>query len=318
VASDYRSDVKRLDLLVLGDANPDLVLRGGEVAPAFGQAERIVDEARLVVGGSGAIAACGAARLGLRVGFCGVVGDDLFGSFMRERLAERGVDLAGLAVDPHRPTGLSVILSAPQDRAILTSIGTIGDLRGSLIDPDLLAAARHVHVSSYFLQRALWPDLPSVLEEARDGGATVSLDPNWDPSGAWDLSSILPRVDLFLPNVIEATRVARISDLDEAVARLRTVTAGVVVKAGERGAVAAVGEERAEAPALEVRAVDTTGAGDSFDAGFLAGFLAGEPLADALALANACGALSTRAVGGTEAQPTLEEARAAIGEGATA
>jgi bifunctional ADP-heptose synthase (sugar kinase/adenylyltransferase) len=77
-----------LDLLVLGDANPDLVLLG-DVEPAFGQAERLVERAHLTVGGSGAIAACGAARLGLRVGFCGVVGDDLFGRFLRARLEGR-------------------------------------------------------------------------------------------------------------------------------------------------------------------------------------------------------------------------------------
>ena len=70
------------DILVLGDANPDLVLIGETVVPAFGQAERLVNDARMVVGGSGAIFACGAARLGLRVAFAGVVGDDIFGRFV--------------------------------------------------------------------------------------------------------------------------------------------------------------------------------------------------------------------------------------------
>src|SRR5688500_20396582 len=89
-----------LDLLVLGDANPDLVLSGGDVVPAFGQAERIVDEARLTVGGSGAIMACAAARLGLRVAIAGVVGDDLFGSYMLDELRseERRVGQDGKAL----------------------------------------------------------------------------------------------------------------------------------------------------------------------------------------------------------------------------
>jgi sugar/nucleoside kinase (ribokinase family) len=308
------------DLLVLGDANPDLVLRGGEVQPAFGQAERIVEHAQLHVGGSGAIFACGAARLGLRVAFAGVVGDDLFGSFMRSELAERGVDITGLAVDPHRPTGVTVVLSTVEDRAMLTAPGTVGDLRGDLIDPDLLVSARHVHVSSFFLQRALVPDLPDLLGEARDAGASTSLDPNWDPSGEWDggLMDLLSSVDVFLPNAMEAMRLARISDLDEALARLRMRAPLTVVKTGGDGAMAATTGEIVHIPGIAVRIVDATGAGDSFDAGFLAGYLRGDPLERSLALGNACGAMSTRMMGGTEGQPTMEEALEAIERGAAA
>src|SRR5207245_4463317 len=147
--------VAEFDLLVLGDANPDLVMLGSDVEPAFGQAERLVDEGRLTLGGSGAILACGAARLGLRVSLCAVVGDDAFGAFVREKLDERGVDTSGLIVDEELSTGVSVILSGARDRAILTALGTIGDLSAERIDPSLLSSARHVHVSSYFLQLRL-------------------------------------------------------------------------------------------------------------------------------------------------------------------
>src|SRR5438105_12542077 len=126
------------DLLVLGDANPDLVMLGPEVEPAFGQAERLVDEGRLALGGSGAILACGAARLGLSVALCAVVGDDTFGAFVRSTLDERGVETSGLIVDPNLSTGVSVILSGPRDRAILTALGTIGELSGERIDRSLL------------------------------------------------------------------------------------------------------------------------------------------------------------------------------------
>ena len=159
------------DLVVLGDVNPDLILRGGDLVPAFGQAERLVDEATLTVGGSGAITACAAARLGLRVAICGVVGDDLFGRAMLEQLAARGVDVAGVAVDAHRPTGVTVVLSAGDDRASLTSPGTIGDLRRELLDDELLTSARHVHVASYFLQRGLVADLPDLFAAVRAAGA---------------------------------------------------------------------------------------------------------------------------------------------------
>jgi sugar/nucleoside kinase (ribokinase family) len=308
------------DLLVLGDANPDLVLRGGEVEPAFGQAERIVEQAQLSVGGSGAIFACGAARLGLRVAFAGVVGDDLFGSFMRSELADHGVDTQGLVVDPTRPTGVTVVLSTADDRAMLTAPGTIGDLRRELIDPELLTAARHVHVSAYFLQRGLTPDLPGLLSEVHEAGVSTSLDPNWDPTGEWDggLMDLLSSVDVFLPNAMEAMRLARISDLDEALARLRMRAPLTVVKSGAEGAMAATTGEVIHIPGIPVRVVDTTGAGDSFDAGFLAGYLAGEPLERSLALGNACGAMSSRVTGGTEGQPTMAEALEAIERGTAA
>lgn len=296
------------DLLVLGDANPDLVLTG-DVEPAFEQAERLVDEARLTVGGSGAILACGAARLGLRVGFCGVVGSDSFGRFIRDELERRGVDLGGLVVDPDRPTGVTVVLARPNDRAILTHAGTIADLRADLIDASLLERARHVHVSSCFLQRSLVPGLPPLFERVRAHGATTSVDPNWDPSGRWDggLRDLLTHTDVFLPNAAEAIRIAGVAELDDAILALAEIAGLVVAKAGPDGAVAAEGGRLVRVPAPEVEALDTTGAGDAFDAGFIASRLAGDPLERSLAVANACGASSTRALGGVDGQPTMDE-----------
>jgi sugar/nucleoside kinase (ribokinase family) len=304
---------ERWDLLVLGDANPDLIVRG-DVEPRFGQAERLLESATLVLGGSGAITACGAARLGLRVTFAGVVGDDVFGRFSREALEARGVDTAGLAVDPNRPTGVSVILAREDDRAILTAPGTIGDLRGSLVDEDVVRAARHVHVSSYYLQRDLQTDLPAVFEAAHEAGASVSIDPNWDPAEAWDggLLRILDSTDVFFPNSAEARAIAGVDDIDVAAEVLSESGATVAVKFGQGGGLAIGGGELVRSEAIPAHVVDTTGAGDTFDAGFVAGLLHGWPLARCLQVAVACGSLSTRAAGGTAAQPTLDEALAAV------
>ena len=300
-----------LDLLVLGDCNPDLVLSGGDVVPAFGQVERIVDEARLVIGGSGAIAACGAARLGLRVALVGVVGDDAFGRFMREALADRGVETTGIAVDPHRPTGVSVVLARGADRAILTAAGTIAYLSAVLVDEQMAQGARHVHVSSYFLQRRLRSDLPELLAGARAAGATTSIDPNWDPDEEWDggLRTALPYADILFVNAEEATRIAGSADVEVAAGQLAEFGPLVVVKLGAGGALAvSPGQEVIRTAAPRVEVVDTVGAGDSFDAGFLSGVLAGRAVEESLALACACGSLSATAAGGTSAQPTLVEA----------
>ncbi|HEV8565291.1 MAG TPA: carbohydrate kinase family protein [Actinomycetota bacterium] len=299
-----------LDVLVLGDANPDLVLRGGDLVPVFGQQEQLVDEAILAVGGSGAIFACAAARLGLHVGICGVVGNDPFGRFMREELTEAGVDVRGLTVDPTRPTGVTVVLSRPDDRAMLTAAGTIAGLSGASVSRDLLRDARHVHVSSYFLQDALRPDLPELLDEAHAAGATTSVDPNWDPAENWDsgLLTLLPAVDIFLPNSAEARNITGIDDIDVACESLAGRGGLVAIKFGDGGGMVQKGDEAVRVPGITVDVVDTTGAGDTFDAAFLAAWLEGWPPERALALANVCGAMSCRAAGGTAALPTKEEA----------
>jgi sugar/nucleoside kinase (ribokinase family) len=300
--------VADLDLLVLGDLNPDLVLRGEGVEPAFGQVERLVDAADLVIGGSGAIVACGAARLGLRTAIAGVVGDDLFGRFMLDALSAHGVEVGGVVVDPGLQTGLTVVLTREDDRAMLTFPGAIAALGADALDPDLVRSARHVHVASYFLQTGLAPGLRDLFRLA---GATTSIDPNWDPAEDWDagLRELLPLTDVLLPNAEEAVRIAGRADPEEAALALSAEGPLVVVKLGAEGALAVRGEEvvRVAAPP-GVEPVDTTGAGDSFDAGVLAGLLGGWPLERALALGCTCGALSTRAAGGTAAQPTLEEA----------
>ena len=301
------------DLLVLGDANPDLIVRG-DVVPEFGQAEKLVDQADLVIGGSGAIVACGAARLGLRVAFAAVVGEDVFGQFMLNALAERGVDTAGVVVDPGRPSGLSVVLSKGEDRATLTALGAIADLRKRVIDHALLRNARHVHVSSYFLQAGLAADLPVLFHEAHEAGATTSIDPNWDPADEWDggLLSLLSQTDCFLLNSVEARAITGVDDIDVAALTLAERGSIVVVKFGQGGGLALLGDDVVRSESIPANVVDTTGAGDSFDAGFLAGRLAGLPLSRCLQLAVACGSLSTRAAGGTAAQPTMDEAVAAV------
>jgi sugar/nucleoside kinase (ribokinase family) len=301
------------DLVVLGDCNPDLVLTG-DVEPRFGQVEKVVDGGALRLGGSASIVAAGAARLGLRTVLVAVVGDDALGRAQREALERRDVDTTALVVDPERPTGVTVVLSRGEDRAMLTALGTIDRLSGELVDRALLTAARHVHVAAYFLQPRLREDLPDLLRAARQAGATTSLDTNWDPSGAWDggLMEVLPLVDVFLPNLAEACAISGEHDADAAAAALARSVGTVAVKLGPAGAIARAGDESARAAALEIEVVDTTGAGDSFDAGFLTGRLRGWPLQDCLRLACACGSLSNRA-GGVDAQPTCAEARAAAG-----
>jgi sugar/nucleoside kinase (ribokinase family) len=305
----------QLDVLVLGDCNPDVVLRGGDVEPAFGQVERLVDDAELLIGGSGAIFACAAARLGLRTALAAVVGDDVFGRFMIDALGERGVDTDPIVIEPGLRTGLTVVLAKPEDRAMLTFPGAIASFRGDMINPELLRSTRHVHVSSFFLQTGLAPSVPELFALARQSGATTSIDPNWDPSGTWDggLLEALSTTDVFLPNAAEASGVAREVDLERAAAALAQRGPTTIVKNGPDGALAARARRLLGATSLRGTAVvDGTGAGDTFDAGIVTGLLQGWELDRTLQLGCACGALATRAYGGTASQPTLQEALAAM------
>jgi len=313
---------REFDLLVAGELNPDILIAGPDVRPRFGQVETVVDAIRLEIGSSSAIAACGAARLGLRTAFLGVVGDDLFGRFMLDALVERRVDVSACRLDPGCPTGASAILTDGHDRAILTAIGTIASLRADDVTDDLLRRARHLHVGSAFLQPALLAGLADLFARAAALGVTTSVDGNWDPTERWDggFLAALPWADVVLPNEAEALRLTGASTPQDAAEELvrrgsvdrrspRPIT--VAVKLGAAGALAVRGgapPEIAQAEARQVEVVDTTGAGDSFDAGFLSGFLAGWPLGRTLDLAVACGALSVRGIGGTSAQPTLAEA----------
>lgn len=305
--------MRDFDILVLGEINVDLIL-GREARPVFGQVEKIIDDATLTVGGSGTIFACGAARLGLRVAYCGVVGDDTFGRFMLDALHGRGVDTSAVTVDPTLKTGLSVILTTPGDRAILTHMGAIDALTPEHVPPAIFASTRHVHITSYFLQHRLRPGLPDLLRQARAAGATVSLDTNWDPTEQWDggLADVLALTDIFLPNEQEALAIARWGELPAALDALAATVRTVAVKLGPAGAICRQGATEARDPGFTLDVVDTTGAGDSFNAGFLYGYLSQWSLADALSLGCAAGALSTQAAGGVIAQPTLAAAQALI------
>ncbi len=304
------------DLLVVGDANPDVVLSGVPRELPFGQREQLVTAGAITLGGSGAITACGAARLGLRTAFVGRVGDDELGRFVLDTLTGRGVDVTRCVIDPEVATALTVILVDGGDRAVLTATGCLPLLGIEDIDPELVHAAQHVHVSSYFLQPRLAAGLPTWLADIRSRGASTSLDTNDDPSGMWDdgVAAAIAQTDVMLPNEAEALALAGRTDGDViAACRDLAMTSGLpVVKRGARGALAWSDGEPVTVPGLAVEPVDTVGAGDSFDAGFLAGWLGGRGLSASLRLAAACGSLSTRAVGGVAAQPTLAEALAAI------
>jgi sugar/nucleoside kinase (ribokinase family) len=299
---------KTFDVMVAGEINPDLIL-SGNVTPEFGQVEKLVDSAALTIGSSSAIVACGAARLGLKVAFIGLCGDDVFGHFMLDEMSKRAVDVSHVIMRKDGQTGLSVILNDDADRAILTHPGLIADLQASDISDVLLREARHLHVASYFLQTKLQPDLPDLFRRAHILGLTTSLDTNYDPSEKWaGFDELLPVTNVFLPNEKEAISLTGESNVDLAADSLGSRVEALAIKLGADGALGVRDGTGVRVASIPVHVVDTVGAGDSFDAGFLYGYLNNWDMEKSLRLACVCGALSTQRAGGTNGQPTLDEA----------
>ncbi len=306
-------DQRSRRVLVVGDANPDLILRG-DVVPRFGQAEQLLDDAALVVGGSAAITAHGLARLERPVSLLAAVGDDVFGRLLTGELARSGVGTGEVRVREGVRTGITVVLSGPADRAMLTLPGAIATLVAGEVRAAVTASAdlTHVHFSSLYLQPELAGGLARLLPELRARGLTTSLDTNADPAGRWlGVTELLAHLDLLLPNRTEACGLAGEPDPVAAAGKLAAAGPLVVVKDGDRGAFAVTpaGGHRASAAAPR-EVVDTTGAGDTFDAAFLDTWLDGAGLGECLDRAVRAGGWCVSAAGGTAGQPRRRDLRA--------
>jgi sugar/nucleoside kinase (ribokinase family) len=293
----------RFDVTIAGELNLDLILYGlPEQLPP--ERELLADRMMLTLGSSSAIVAHNLSALGSRVGFQSRIGTDPLGQIALERLQQGGVDVSKVRrVAGAISTGLTVILHHEPWRNILTYAGTIAELSWQDLDLEYLADSRHFHFSSYYLQRGLRPRVSELFQQLKSKGLTISLDTNDDPDDRWevDLKDVLRHVDVFLPNEREACKVAGTDNLEVAVDRLAMFVPLVVVKLGRRGALAQGGQERVVSPSVEASALDTVGAGDSFDAGFLHQYVRGANLAACLESGNRAGALSTTRPGGTEA-----------------
>ena len=292
----------RLDIAIAGELNLDLILYGlpETLAP---ERELLASDMMLTLGSSSAIVAHNLAALGSRVGFVSCIGEDQFGETALGRLAAARVDVSRVHRRPApAKTGLTVVLQHNSWRNILTYAGTAFDLRPEDLDLDYLSAAKHFHLSSFYLHRGLRDYLRDLFAYLKSKGLTTSLDPNDDPDDRWDsIDAVLPYVDVFLPNEREGMRIAGTDDFETALARLCERVPLLVVKLGSKGAMARRRAERVTSPALKVDVVDPVGAGDSFDAGFLHQWVRGSDLQRCLATGNLAGALSTTRAGGTEA-----------------
>jgi sugar/nucleoside kinase (ribokinase family) len=312
------SSSRRFDVTLAGDTALDFLMYGlpDELPP---EQELLANGMALRVGGSGAITAHNLAALGNSVGFITAVPGDEFGRVCQSDLKQIGVDLSRCVPVPHMQSGVTVHLQHRQLRHMFTYAGPTSHLAFGDLDLTYLADSRHFHMSSYYLQRGLTPQIPELFARLKEGNVSLSLDPNDDPAQLWDrhILEAIRLVDVLLPNEREACMLAGEPDLDRAISILCELVPLLVIKRGAQGASAYRGTDAWHAPAETVRVVDAVGAGDSFNAGFLHGWLRGWPVERALALGIRTGAWSVSASGGTSAFRNAAAVREQLSEWAT-
>jgi sugar/nucleoside kinase (ribokinase family) len=292
-----------IEVCVVGELNLDLILYGLPKELAADR-ELLANDMAFTLGSSSAILAHNLCALGTRVGFISKIGPDPLGKIAVERLSAVGVDTSRVKQGTGKTsTGLTVVLPHTQHRYILTYPGTMFEMHYSDVDMGYVRGSRHLHLSSFFLHKALRPRILDLFRCAKEAGLSTSLDTNDDPENQWgmDLHEVLKYVDLFFPNDREAKRIACTTDLSQALNFLAGLAKVVVVKRGSGSAICRSGDEQWSLAPPAVAMVDDVGAGDTFDAGFLNLYLRGAKLEDCLAFGNLAAAYSVTKAGGTEA-----------------
>jgi sugar/nucleoside kinase (ribokinase family) len=292
-----------IEVCVVGELNLDLILYGLPKDLVLDR-EHLASNMAFTLGSSSAIFAHNLHALGTQVGFISRIGADPLGAMAAERLGAIGVDTSRMKRGTSKTsTGLTVVIPYPQQRYMLTYPGTMFEMQYSDIDMDYVRSARHLHLSSFFLHRALRPRILNLFQQAKEAGLTTSLDTNDDPENQWaqDLLEVLKYVDVLMPNEREAKKIAHTDDFSQALNLLAGLCKVVVVKRGSGCAICRRGDEQWSLAPPAVQMVDDVGAGDTFDSGFIHSYLLGAKMEDCLAFANIVAAYSVTKEGGTEA-----------------
>jgi len=294
---------KKFDVIVVGELNVDLILNRIDGFPEMGK-EKLAGQMTLTLGSSSAIFASNLSALGAKVAFLGKIGQDSFGDLVIDSLERKGVDTSMIIRDPGLNTGATIVLNYAEDRAMVTHAGAMEHLTIKDIRPEMLKQARHLHFSSYYLQPSFKNDIHNLFKMAKENGLSTSFDMQWDPAEKWDLDykTVLPHVDVFLPNEQEILHLSKAETLDAALQEIAAYAHTVVVKMGSDGSLSKSGNKTLRiAPFLNKNVVDAIGAGDSFNAGFIYKFISDASVKDCQEFGNLLGAVNTTAAGGTTA-----------------
>ncbi|RAP74567.1 carbohydrate kinase family protein [Paenibacillus montanisoli] len=294
--------MKAYDAVVIGDANIDLVVAGCNEMPEPGQ-EVYVQDMTIHVGGGAALFTLALAKLGLKLAFNGVLGEDGFGHYIRDHFSRYGIDTRYIRKSGLN-TGISIAINPEQDRSFITYTGSNAELSVNGLNMESVAQARHVHLTGYKGSRN-HAEFMQAIERIQALGVTTSIDVGWDETGEWyrGIYELMGEVDVFFMNEVEAQQYTDLSSMQDCIRELAGHSKHIVLKLGAAGAAASVGGRTVYRSGFQVPVVDTTGAGDSFNAGYIYGLLNGQPVEQCLLYGNACGAMSITRSGGNSGTP---------------
>ncbi len=304
--------MRRNEIICVGISAVDLLGSPVREMPRPGRLV-LVKNLRLASGGCALNTAIGLVRLGVKVGIFSRVGADPFGTFLLKELKKARVDASAVKVDPKAFTSFTYVAIFPGgERAFLHTMGANAEFRFSDIDFRQMRGARIAHVAgSLVLPSFDGEPTRRFLSRCKRMGLLTSLDLVWnDRIKDWAkvLEPSFPYLDFFEPNLDEAQRICGLEDYREVARWLRDKGCRtVLLKMGTRGSYLLSDTEEALIPAYRVKAVDATGAGDAFDAGFLCGILRGASAVEAARLGSAVGAFCVQAVGCTTGIPDYEK-----------
>ncbi len=305
----------KYDVLVVGELNVDIILNKINKMPQLGQEQR-ADEMTLTMGSSTAIFSANISKLGSSVSFLGKVGNDPYGTYMIDALKSFNVSTDSVIIDLNLKTGATIIYILEKDRMNVTYPGAMEHLTQDDVSDEALRSARHLHTSTIFFQPGLKKGISELFKRAKKHGLTTSMDTQWDPEEKWDLNleALLPHLDFFLPNEAELLNLTAAGDVMEALDKLSHHKTCIVVKRGEKGAIMQYQNKIYSANAMHVPTlVDSVGAGDSFNAGFIHAFLQGKDFESCLEEGIRTAGVSTTKAGGVNAiisyKQVLEKAK---------
>ncbi len=306
-----------MDVLCLGLLVADVIAKPVEELPGRGRLE-LVDKIELHSGGGAVNVSNALGKLGVKTGIIGKVGEDGFGDFLIKILKSYGVDTRGIKRASTNTSSTMVLVSPDGERSFLHYLGANGELSLKDIDFALIKQSKILHIAYAFLLPSL-DGLPmaDLLKKAKEEGITTSLDVAWDPQNRW-LDLIEPSLkyaDVFLPSIEEAKMITQKDNPSEIADFFLSYGIKIVgLKMGKKGCYVKTQDQELSIPACAVKAVDTTGAGDSFIAGFLTGLVKDWNLEKCAKFANTVGASCVTAVGASAGIKTLGETLRFTGE----
>lgn len=299
------------DVIAIGNVVSDFVAAPVKRMPCWGELYSIEKPIKMNIGGNAAIFSVCASQLGLKTGLIGKIGDDEIGKMLLGKVSASSVNVSGVKISTEKPTSVTLAIANEQgERSFFHHFGANSDLKLKDINTQYFKDTKALLLCSYFIMPGL-AGKPSkrILQNAKENNLINFFDVAWDPTNRWELDGLLKYVDVFMPNEDEILSITHKSSVSDAVKDvLSSGVETVAVKLGSKGCYIKNNKgKKIRLDAHNVDAVDTTGAGDIFNAGFIYGFLNGWDLEKTARFANGAGALSVTKLGGTTAAPTIEQ-----------